>query len=131
MWPVVFTPVWLWILPRAFTAQPGQRCVLPILQLPCRQPILAIPLLEVFIAEDILDFIQGQFPALLVYYDAWDIVVVILSYHGNSTFHAALPFIFLNYSAFSGSSGPIKHHRVRIPVRKRAVSLVIPRLKVL
>ena len=36
---MVSTPVWLWILPRAFTAQPGQRCVLPILQLPCRQPI--------------------------------------------------------------------------------------------
>ena len=78
-----------------------------------------------------MDFIQSQFSALLFYYNAGDIVVVILSYHGNSTFHAALPFIFLNYSAFSGSSGPIKHHRVRIPVRKRAVSLVIPRLKVL
>ena len=39
-------------------------------------------------AEDILDFIQSQFSTLLFYYNAGDIVVVILSFHGNSTFHA-------------------------------------------
>src|SRR5699024_9625363 len=33
--------------------------------------------------------------------------------------------------SFWHNSAPVKHHRVRIPVRKRAVSLVIPRLKVL
>ena len=55
------------------------------------QDILAIPLLVVFKAEDILDFIQSQFSTLLFYYNAGDIVVVILSFHGNSTFPAFWP----------------------------------------